>query len=249
MTVTPVVLSTAMLLLVGTTGLAAQEQATPWHARLGVAVHTGRLALAGGGEAFGVIDDALEPGSEGLHPTLTGGALRVALSPRWTAVVGTESGERTSASTSRVQPTGVTTPIEQTSRFTIRRSWYVGAEWRAWQVSADAAGGDGRLRLVLGAGVGTSAYRLRQWGDFVDADRLVQFSDDLRAAGRGTIGYGTAAADVGVVRGLALRGELRYQVGSAPMDEDFASFDRLDLGGTRFALGILVTPSRLLRGK
>lgn len=234
----------AVVTVTGTVAAQAPAHTAPWHTRIAIGVHTGRLTLSGGGEALELFNRALDPGIGGLHPTLRGGMLRVRVASRWAVHAGTESGERTSASTSRVQPAGVTSPVAQSSQFALRRAWHAGAEWQAWQLGHGA--GDAAARLFVGVGVGAATYGVHQWGTFVDADRLVAFDGDFRSAGHGTIGYGSLAIDLGLLRGLSVRGEIRRQFGSATMDADFSAFDRIDLGGTRLGVGMLVAPTALL---
>ena len=123
---------------------------------------------------------------------------------------------------------------------------YAGADWEAFRWRRAGAGATDRLRVVLGAGGGVARYRLRQWGEFVDARRSVAYADDFASAGRGGFAYGSAALEVPLRRWIALQGDVRRQVGSAPMTADFAGFDRLDLGGTRLGVGVRLHPAALV---
>jgi hypothetical protein len=95
---------------------------------------------------------------------------------------------------------------------------------------------------VLAAGGGVARYQLRQWGDFVDEQRLVAFEADFNSAGRGAFGFASAGVEVPLQRWLALQAELRHQVGSASMSADYDTFDKIDLGGTRFSVGARFSP-------
>jgi hypothetical protein len=162
----------------------------------------------------------------------------VRLTPRWSLALAGERGGTSSPSVSRVRPaSGV---ARQRTSLEFPSLLHAGAEWRAarWRGSRR---GDDRARVVLGAGAGTARYRLRQWGDFVDETRLVAYADDLRSSGDGTFGYAAAAVEVPVRRWITVRAHARRQVGSAPMNGDFASFDRLDLGGTGIGGGLRIT--------
>jgi hypothetical protein len=210
-----------------------------WLARVSVSARVGELRPAGGSEFYALVDRALDAEEGALRPRLVGGALHVRVAGPVSLVVGAEAGGSTLASTSRVRPASSADAVRQRTALDLTAVQYVGAEWQALRW-AD------HLRLTLGAGAGTARYRLRQWGGFVDAERQVAYEDDFRSSGRGTFGFASAAVEVPVRGRLALQGELRRQVGSAPMSADYASFDRLDLGGTRLGLGVRL---QLARGR
>ncbi|MDF1503286.1 hypothetical protein PYV61_10050, partial [Roseisolibacter sp. H3M3-2] len=159
---------------------------------------------------------------------------------RWGVVLGAEAGGGSAASTSRATPDGGA-PVAQRTALDLTGVQWAGVEWTAlrWRPAAGE-----RLRVTLGAGAGAAAYRLRQWGAFVDAERRVAYEDDFRSRGRGAVAYAQAAVAVPVRRWLAVQGDVRRQAGSAPMTDDFAGFDRLDLGGTRLGVGVTVRPGR-----
>ena len=232
-----------------TAGAASAQQAqepspatarASWLDRVSVSARAGELRPAGGSELFTLMDRALTPGSGALRPRLAGGALHVRLGARWGVSFGAEAGGRTVASSSRAEPTSGAGPARQRTALDLTSVGWLGAEWRALRWRGAGRDGADRLRVVLGAGAGSAAYRLRQWGGFVDAERGVAYEDDFRSAGRGAFGYGSVGLEVPVLGRLALEGELRRQVGSAPMSADFAAFDRLDLGGTRLGVGVRV---------
>jgi hypothetical protein len=144
---------------------------------------------------------------------------------------------------SRVQPASRSDDVPQRTTFELTSVGYAGAEWRALRWQGAGPDATDRLRLVLGAGGGVARYRLRQWGEFVDVERATAFQDDLTSTGRGAFGYASAGVELPLRRWVALQAELRRQAGSAPMSADYAEFDRLDLGGTRFGVGILLQPA------
>jgi hypothetical protein len=217
---------------------AQRSTADAWLDRVSVSVRYGELRPAGRSELYTLMDRAVTPGRSALRPRIAGGHVRVALGGgrRFGVLLGTESGERTVTSTNLFSPLPYLGETRMQTSLDLRAVRYVGAEWTAlrWR----GAGESDRARLVLGAGAGTASYRVRQWGEFVDAARRVSFLDDFQSAGRGSIAYGAAGVEVPVARWLALQGEVRRQFGSAPMNADYATFDRLDLGGTRLSAGV-----------
>jgi hypothetical protein len=212
-----------------------------WLDRVSLAARYGSFQPAGRSEVFSLIDRALAPGSRALRPRLVGGELHVRVSGPWGLVFGAETGSSTVASISRVQPTSGAGDVRQQTSLDLTAVETLGAEWRAFRWRGSSPEATDRLRVVLGAGAGVASYRLRQWGEFVDADRRVAYADDFGSTGRGTLGYASAGVEVPLRAWLALQGDVRRQVGSAPMSADFASFDRLDLGGTRVGAGLVVS--------
>jgi hypothetical protein len=202
--------------------------------RVSVSARIGELRPAGHSQLFDLLDAALTPGANALRPRLAGGALHVAVTSRLGIVLGADAGERTVASTSRVQATGAASDARQQTTLTLRALPYAGAEWQAlrWRGAA----------VTLGAGGGVASYALQQQGDFVDAQRRVGFQNAFRSEGCGAFGYGSAGVLVPLRRWVALQGDVRRQVGSAPMSGDFAGFDRLDVGGTTWSAGLRVRP-------
>lgn len=217
-----------------------------WFERISVSARLGEFRPAGQSELFSLLDHALTPGADALRPTLVGGELHFAVSDRWGVLLGAEAGRSTVASVSRVQPASGSGEVRQQTALRLTAVQYLGAEWQAFRWRGAGRDAPDRLRLVLGAGGGAARYDLRQWGDFVDAERRVAYDDDFRSAGRGVFGYVSAAVEVPLRRWVAVQGELRRQAGSAPMSADYASFDRLDLGGTRFSVGVLLHPAGMV---
>jgi hypothetical protein len=225
----------------GDAGRRGSDRAT-WLERVSVSARYGVFRPSGGSEVFALIDRALAPGSNGLRPQLLGGELQVGVTRRWRVLLGAEAGERTIGSLSRVLPVPSSGDVRQQTTLEITSLQYVGAEWQALRWRGASRSAPDRLRLLVGAGAGTARYRLRQWGEFVDADRRIVYADDFRSAGHGGFGYAGAALEVPLRRWLALQADVRRQFGSAPMTADYASFDRLDLGGTRAGVGVTVRP-------
>lgn len=230
--------------------LAAQATSdSQWSlSRLSASLQIGQFSLSGGSEAFELFDSALSSGTSALSPRVTSASLRWRAWDRLYVVASAEMGSRTMNSTSRVQGTNVTGASAQKTSFELNGVQTIGAQWHAWswKATGEAAKSDRaeRLKLFAGAGLGRATYALRQTGSFVDAARRVAFNDDLQSKGRGSIAYLNAAAEVPVTRWAAVQLDLRRQFGSAGMNGDFSTFDNLDLSGTRYSLGVVISPWR-----
>jgi len=233
----------AMGLVLPLAGAGAQRAG--WVERVSVSVSAGPIQPTASSEIHALVDGALSGGSRAFRPTLLGAAMHLAIAHDVSLRLGVEHGNRRATSTSMVQSSGEV--ARQETSFEMPSTGYVGAEWRALHWRGKTTGSPDRLRLALGAGVGTARYRLYQRGEFVDTSRDLMFQGELLSQGRGNVRYASAGVDVPVWRGIALTAELRRQAGSAPMNADYAAFDPLDLGGTRFSIGMLVRPTRLLR--
>lgn len=207
-------------------------------ARLSIAAHVGEFRPAGRSELYALLDRALAPGSRPLRPKLMGAALHLRMTSAWSLVLGTDAGGTTVASASQVQPTSGVSDLRQQTTLEITSMQSLGVEWQAlrWR----GAGATDHLRLVLGGGGGLAHYRLQQWGNFVDVPQRIGFADDFQSTGRGAFAYASAGLEVPVRSELTLRGELRRQAGSAPMSDDYSTFDRLDLGGTTLSMGVRI---------
>ncbi|WP_411280877.1 hypothetical protein [Gemmatimonas sp.] len=223
----------------------APKDASAW-SRVSISVRYGVFTPSGNSEVYSLIDRALDPGSATLNPRLAGADVAVRMTPRWSIRLGTESGERTMGSVSRVLPATTTSPVVQQTALQLTAVQSLGVEWRAARWARAHGASQDRARLILGAGLGTTRYRFHQWGAFVDAERLVAYRDDFYSAGRGQFTYVSAGVDVPVARWVALQGTVRRQFGAAPMSDDYATFDHLDLGGTSVSVGVRFSPAELL---
>lgn len=230
-------------LTVAAPSLSAQGEQKGWASRIAVGVRAGSFQPAGNSEAFELFDRALTKGTADLRPSVTGASAQIRVWRNVQVVAGFEQGDRTVSSRARVQPTGVSTPVQQQTTFELTGVQYAGVQVQAWQWQRGASKRTW-LRLLAGAGAGRAEYSLRQWGNFVDVTRLVQFSDDLRSTGSGTFGYGSLVAEVPVARWVSVQADVRQQYGRAGMDGDYAGFDKLDLGGRRLGVGVLLHPWR-----
>ena len=174
--------------------------------------------------------------------------MHLALDGRWSLVTRFDAGSRTIGTTSRAAPTTPAQSLAQRTTLDLTSMFSAGAQVVAWRwrgaAHADALTRSDRARLVVGVGGGRVQYRLHQRGTFVDADRLIAYTDEYRSASRDFVAYATAGVEVPLGLGVAIDGQLRRQWGSAEMNGDYDSFDRIDLGGTTLIAGIRFTPSR-----
>jgi hypothetical protein len=239
----------ALALAASAAAPAAAQDAPPssWLERVSVSAAFAELRPAGRSELFTLAERAFAPGLRTLRPRLAAGELHVRLGRRWGVLLGTEAGGRTVSSVNLYHPLPYLGESTVQTSLDLGAVHYVGVEWTAVRWRDASARRADRLRLVLGAGGGVASYRLRQWGEFVDVARRMAFVDDFRSAGRGAVGYAGAAVEVPVRPWIALRGDVRRQVGTASMSDDFATFDRLDLGGTRLSAGVRVHPAAVAR--
>lgn len=228
---------------------ATDSTGSTWLDRIDLSVRYGTFQPTGRSELYALLDRALAPGARPLRPRLVGGAVHLRLTERWGLLAGAERGGSVIASASQVEPEPTPGAVRQRTSLDLTSVQYLGAQWQAYRWRGEAGDTVGQPRLVLRAGGGTASYRLRQWGEFVDAERRIAFRDDFGSARRGTFLFASAALEVPLNRWVALQGELRRQAGSAPMSADYAEFDRLDLGGTMFSMGILVHPAAILGGR
>ena len=95
-----------------------------------------------------------------------------------------------------------------------------------------------RVVPYVGMGAGVLHYSFGQSGDFVDASTLEIFSADLKSSGWGPTAYLGGGVDVNIARHIYLVVDIRYSWASPELNQDFVSFDPLDLDGTRATAGL-----------
>lgn len=205
-----------------------------------VTVRYGSYRLKANSGFYRLVDEALTPGSDALRPNIWSVDVAVAMTSRLHLLVGFEHGSRSTGSQSRALSVAGRA-VEQRTSLAFSSVYLAGAKWRLAGGFPNATGQD-RATLYLQAGAGAALYRLRQSGEFLDANRRVTFGNEFVSSGAGRTGYLGAAVELPVQPWLALTGDWRLQRGSAPMTDDFASFDRLDLGGARASLGMAIFP-------
>ena len=90
----------------------------------------------------------------------------------------------------------------------------------------------------IGAGGGFVWYRFEQFGDFVDFLDLAIFTSEFVSDGWAALAHVFAGIDFKLNTKLALGLETRYSWGTAELDRDFVSFDKIDLAGFRATAGL-----------
>ncbi|MGH7447021.1 MAG: outer membrane protein, partial [Longimicrobiales bacterium] len=103
---------------------------------------------------------------------------------------------------------------------------------------SDLAWVPARTTPYLGGGGGMAWYRLKQEGDFVDADDLSIFTAEFESSGRTPVGHVFAGVDHWFTPRLGLNIEGRYTFGSATGSDDFADYDNIDVSGLQMGVGL-----------
>jgi hypothetical protein len=95
-----------------------------------------------------------------------------------------------------------------------------------------------RVSAHVGAAGGTTWYRFRQVGDFVDFEDNAIFFDELLSDGWTPAGQLSAGLDVSVTTRLGLTAEASHLWSRATLSRDFEQFDPIDLSGFSVLVGI-----------
>lgn len=205
-------------------------------------LHAGWGLVRGGSDLFDFTREALTVGARDLDGISLRGEVGVRLHERLDLAVGVgwSGGEVRSESRDWVDQDEL--PIEQTTWFnrvpvTLGGKLYLSERGRrisrfAWIPAPQA--------FYVGAGGGLTWYRFRQRGAFVNTETLDVFDDDFTTDGWGPSGYVAGGMDLSLGPRSFLTAEGRYSRGSAEVGYDFDGFDRIDLGGWQFSLGISV---------
>lgn len=239
----------ALLSLLAAPCLSAQQvldsTAVPWQSRFAVGISAGALSPTAHSQLYTLLDRALTPGRHMLQPRLMSGTVLYATSPNVSLVWRSDVGTHTARSVSIAQPTTPTTDLSQNTTLRIRLQSTLGAQFTAWRWEAPASSlRSDRLRLTFGAGLGVVAYQLDQRGTFVDAPDRIAYGASYRSSGVGPLTYASSSLEIPVRRQLSITAVVRHQWGSARMSQDYATFDRLDLGGTTVSIGMVAAPFR-----
>ena len=95
-----------------------------------------------------------------------------------------------------------------------------------------------KVNPYVGAGGGIMWYRLEQTGDFVDFQTLDIFTEHFYEDGVAGTAYLLAGSDVWLLSRLGVNLEARYYWAKSELDEDFADFDKIDLRGLQWTIGV-----------
>jgi len=95
-----------------------------------------------------------------------------------------------------------------------------------------------RVTPWVGGGLGISAYKFIQSGDFVDSSTGDIFSDYLETSDEGLIVYGNAGLDFTLFKNAIVSAEARYTLSSADVEYPYSGFNDIDLGGLQLMVGL-----------
>lgn len=214
---------------------------------------TGTVSFFGGwamhresSDLFDFVREELTIERGDFNAPVLGGDVAFHLMDRLDAVLGLEwaGTERRSAYRDWVEDGR---PIEQTTRFSWTR---VNAGGRLYLLPRGQSYGSlawvpTRWSPFVGGGGGITWYTFEQHGDFVDFMTMddpegpVIFTDRFRTSRNGASAHALGGLEVSLTRRVVLRGEYRYNWGSAPVDSRaFDDFGPIDLSGHRATIGI-----------
>jgi outer membrane protein W len=97
-----------------------------------------------------------------------------------------------------------------------------------------------RLAPYVGVGAGMMYYRFRQDGDFIDFSTTNVFHDLYQSDGWERIAHAMVGVDYSLGPRFALTTDARYVWASAPLSNDFAGFQNIDLSGLSTTVGLSV---------
>jgi opacity protein-like surface antigen len=168
--------------------------------------------------------------------------LTASLSPRWDLVFGAGWSGSSHASEYRHWVDNSSQPIQQTTSFQ-RVPLMVGGRFHlipAGERIGHLAWVPSRIAPFVGAGLGATWYRFRQYGDFIDfaSDSNTVFTDDLSSADWALAAYAEAGVDITLTPRLFLTGEGRYTWSRGHVGADYSGFGRMDLSGVAVTVGV-----------
>ena len=90
----------------------------------------------------------------------------------------------------------------------------------------------------VGAGAGLMYYRLHQWGNFVDFADSTIFSDDFSSSDWSGSAHVFTGVELPLGPRFLLKLEGRYTWAKSMLGSDFSGFDKIDLSGFAFTVGL-----------
>ena len=97
-----------------------------------------------------------------------------------------------------------------------------------------------RFAPYVGVGAGSTWYRLRQEGEFLNESSLRTFFGNVQSSGWATTGVGTAGIDVSFSPRFLVTTEARYQFARASLSDDFRGYAPADLSSVSLTAGLAV---------
>jgi opacity protein-like surface antigen len=241
-------LTLALASLLSTATLAAAQAPDFWFGRPNgsIALHVGWSMPREASDLFDFVREDLTVARGDFNSVLLGLEAALTLTDRLDAVLALEGAEGSRRSEYRDWTEGGL-PIEQTTELGWTRATLGG---RLYLMERGRAIGShawvpARWAPYVGAGAGVVWYTFEQFGDFLDFETMDHpegpeiFTDRFRSTGSGATTHALAGLEVTLTRSLVLRGEYRYNWGSAPVDSRaFVGFDDIDLAGHRATIAI-----------
>lgn len=210
--------------------------------RASVTLRTGYANPSAGSDVFSFVREHLTIGRNGFATGAFSGEVAVRTTPRVSVVFGVGTSARTVQSEYRDWVDNNDLPIEQ-STLLHRVPITVGVRYNLVPPGRSLS----RLAWIptrnvpyVAAGVGRTYYMFKQTGDFVDYKTLDVFYTEMKSFGWTSSAYAAAGFDHALSARLGLVTEVRYDVGRAPLSNDFSGFDRIDLSGLAVTAGLAI---------
>jgi len=191
-------------------------------------------------DVFGFVTDELTLRKADFRGLSIGGELNAQLGSRTALVFGAGWSGSSRDSEYQHYVDNNDLPIEQTTSFervplTVGLRYYltspgVAVGHLAWVPS--------RYAPYVGGGVGAMWYQFRQTGDFIDLGTMNVFPDTYKTSDWALTAHLNAGVDIALSPRVFLTAQGRYTWARAPLGPDFYGFDRIDLSGLGFTLGV-----------
>ena len=207
---------------------------------LSIGFKTGYTMPNAGSDLFDFAREQLTLNKSDFNSAYYGGEFAVRTSERLDIVLGLGFARSETPSEFRDWVGTDDLPIEQRTAFwtaplTLSARYYVSDRGRsigrfAWVPR--------RVSPFVGAGIGMTWYEFEQTGDFVDFETLDIFFDRFSSDGVTGQAHGFAGVDVSVNKNFVLTAEGRYNWARGALSREFVDFDKMDLAGAQFTVGI-----------
>ncbi len=191
-------------------------------------------------DIYNFVTDSLTLNKNDFNAFMIGGQLGFRITNRWAGAIDFAYAGGKRPSQERFWVDNNNLPIQQTTTFsriplTFRVKYYLLPRGQSISKFAWIPSG---WSPYVGAGAGVMWYTFKQSGDFVDSQSLNVFHDRFSSSGSAPTLDAFAGADVSLNKTFVLTGEARYDWARAPMGQDFVGFNKIDLSGFQFSVGI-----------
>jgi opacity protein-like surface antigen len=210
------------------------------HPRIFVGGHAGFNFPRADSDLFGMVARELTLEKSDFRAPVVGFDFGVPFQSHFAAVFSFEYARTSPVSESRnfVQDNGQ--PIRQTTHFT--QMPIIGTLRFYPRKTGETVGSYAwiptKFLPYVGGGAGVIRYQFTQSGDFVDSKTLDIFSADFRSSGVAATAHVVAGADIGLTWRIVANVEARYSFSHANLNQDFATFQPIDLTGLRISGGL-----------